>query len=194
MLKAKESEKGVVTLEACICVLSFLILMLLLSSLFVMFMAQNKTAHTVLQTSESLSLDAYATESIGTPGTDSVSEIVLAITEFIKKYAGVEPDNPNYVGKDKLNSVNDAELMSILKKRFVGYLTGGDESEADELLKNMNVVEGLDGLDFSESYVQNNTLYIVLKYNLEYDFNIWNIGEVAVKQTTCSKIWNSEGK
>ena len=52
-------QRGMVTLEACVSVLSFLLLMLLLSSLFVMFMAQNMTAHALLQTAESLSLDAY---------------------------------------------------------------------------------------------------------------------------------------
>jgi len=187
--KQENNIKGVITLEACVCVLSFLILMLLLSSLFVMFMAQNATAHTILQTSESLSIDAYSAEHIGTGGTGSVSEVVVGIGEFIGDLFGIAQDNPSFVQKEDLSTVSETELASIVKTRFVGYLTGGNETEADEFLERMNIVDGLDGLDFTGSYVDNDTLYIVLKYNLEYDFNIWNVGTVEVEQTTCSKLW-----
>ena len=77
-------------------------------------------------------------------------------------------------------------MLEGLKSRL-GF--GGDEEEADEMLTRMNVVNGLDGLDFSGSYVANNTLYIVLKYQLEYDFNIWDLGTVDVEQKTCSRLW-----
>mgnify|MGYP000468874581 CR=1 FL=1 len=184
-----KKNSGVITLEACVCVLSFLILMLLLSSLFVMFMAQNATAHTVLQTSESLSIDSYSAEHIGTGGAGSVSEVVAGIGEFFSDLFGIAQDNPNYVDKDDLSTLSDAELASVIKTRFIGYLTGGNQTEADEMLERLNIVDGLDGLDFTDSYVDNDTLYIVLKYNLEYDFNIWNVGTVEVEQTTCSKLW-----
>lgn len=187
--KKENNTKGVITLEACVCVLSFLILMLLLSSLFVMFMAQNATAHTVLQTSESLSIDAYSKEHIGSGGTGSVSEVVVGIGEFIGDLFGIAQDNPSFVGKDDLSTASETEIASIVKTRFVGYLSGGNVIEADEFLERMNIVDGLDGLDFSDSYVEDGVLYITLKYKLEYDFNIWNVGTVDVEQKACSKLW-----
>ena len=87
--------------------------------------------------------------------------------------------------------------QDVIKKRFVGYLTGGDEAAADEFLKNVKVVDGLDGLDFSESYVADDTLYIVLNYELEYDMNVWSMDPVNVRQTTCSKygrIWSDRNE
>ena len=184
-----KKDHGVITLEACVAVLSFLILMLLLSSLFVMFMAQNATAHTVLQTSESLSIDNYSAKHIGTGGFSNASDAVVSIANFIGDLFGVPDDNPNFTGKDKLADASEDDLPKIINKRFIGYLSDGDEKEADRLLKQMNVVNGLDGLDFTDSYVEDDTLYIVLKYELEYDFNIWNVGKVPVKQTACSKLW-----
>ncbi len=179
----KRDIKGVITLEACVTVLSFLILMLLLSGLFVMFMAQNITSHTILQTSQSLSLDAYSTSR-----TKSESGTIGGIvSDFAMGLFGNADENPSFVTDDKWYDSDD--VTSTIKTRFVGYLTGGDEDKADELLEQINVVGGLDGLDFTNSYIADDTLYIVLKYKLEFDFNIWDVNTTDVEQTTCSKLW-----
>ena len=73
-------------------------------------------------------------------------------------------------------------IQSVAKKRFVGYLANGDESRAEDLLKKYNIVNGLSGLDFSESEVKNGDLYLVVKYKMEYEFNTFGIGQINVKQ------------
>ena len=187
-------QRGAITVEACVSVLVFIILMLLLSGLFVMFMAQNVTAHVTLQTSESLSVDAYRIErlmkedgKLGTVGAD--------FGQFITKLFGSSDDNPYFVTDNRWYNGKDEDVAQAVKTRFIGYLTGGDQSgkdatvKADEILRKLNIKDGLSGLDFSGSYVQNGTLYVVLKYNLEYDFNIWGLGTVEVEQKACSKLW-----
>lgn len=184
----KDTQRGAITLEACVSVLSFLILMLMLSSFFVIFMAQNVTAHTALQTSESLSLDVYTTNKMmvkeGTIGSTSGY-----VGQFVTKLFGSAENNPYYVTNDRWYDGDSTQIANTLKKRFIGYLSGGDEKDADYILKQMNVVDGINGLDFSKSYVANNTLYIVLNYELEFDFNIWNANMISVEQRTCSKLW-----
>ena len=184
----KSSQRGAITLEACISVLSFLVLMLILSSLFVMFMAQNVTAHVTLQAAQSLSLDAYRIEKLmkedGKMGTVSDN-----LAQMVAKVTGSSSDNPYYVTDNRWYNGDAAQISKTVKTRFVGYLTGGDEIKADEKLKSLNIAGGLSGLDFSESYVSDHTLYIVLKYKLEYDFNIWGLGTVVVEQRACSKLW-----
>ena len=184
----KKNDNGVITLEACISVLSFLILMLLLLSLFVMFMAQNVTSHVVLQTSQSLSLDVYSIDKLSV-SSGSIETVGDYLGEFVANLFGSSDNNPSFVTDDKWYEGDEAAIATAVKTRFVGYLIGGDETEADEFLKRMNIVDGLNGLDFSGSHVDNDTLYIVLKYDLKYDFNIWNVGTVKVEQTTCSKLW-----
>ena len=152
-----------------------------------MFMAQNVTSHTILQTSQSLSMDVYATERLSVDS-DSVGSVGDYLGQFVTGLFGSSDDNPAFVTDDKWYD-DEKTIAQAVKTRFVGYLTGGNEIEADEFLKRMNVVNGLDGLDFTDSRVNNDTLYIVLKYNLEYDFNIWNVGTIEVEQTTCSKLW-----
>lgn len=189
-----ESKRGVITLEACVSVLSFLILMLLLSSLFVMFMAQNATAHAVLQTTQSLSIDSYAGDKIGTGGTGSVSDVVVSIGTFFDGLFGSSNNNSDFANNEKwydVTSNDNSKIAAAAKTRFIAYISGGDEQEADKTLKHMNVVDGISGIDFSESYIANNTLYVIANYKLQYNFNIWNVGDVDVKQEACSKLWKA---
>ena len=175
-------EEGAITLEARVSVLVFLVLMLFLAGFFKMYMAQNATAHTLLQTSQSLSLDEYSAERIGNGGWESVGDLINGLFELF--------NNDEFTS---YTSCHEGAIVDqdVIKKRFVGYLTGGDEAAADEFLKNVKVVDGLDGLDFSESYVADDTLYIVLNYELEYDMNVWSMDPVNVRQTTCSKLWKN---
>lgn len=190
----KHSDQGVITLEACVSVLSFLILMLFLSSLFVMFMAQNLTGHVVLQTSQSMAMDVYRTDSLIREEGKVVS-IGAAMTEFITKMVGSSDEDPYFITDERWYQTKDGEdpdsavVAEAVKKRFLGYISGGDETKADELLKSMNVVNGLDGLDFSGCKVESKNLYVVVKYELEYDFNLWNAKPLQVEQTSCSKLW-----
>ena len=176
-------EEGAITLEACVSVLVFLVLMLFLAGFFKMYMAQNATAHTLLQTSQSLSVDEYSAEKLGNNGLASVGDFLNTLLERVF-------DSDDYAS---YKSCHEGAIVDqdVIKKRFVGYLTGGDEAAADEFLKNVKVVDGLDGLDFSESYVADDTLYIVLNYELEYDMNVWGMDPVNVRQTTCSKLWKN---
>ena len=190
----KYSDRGVITLEACVSVLSFLILMLFLSSLFVMFMAQNVTAHTALQTSQSLAMDVYRTDSLIKEDGKLVS-IGASLTQFITKLVGSSDEDPYFITDERWYQNKDGDdpdsavVAEAVKTRFLGYLAGGDEKKADESLKSMNVVNGLEGLDFSGCKVEGKNLYVVLKYELEYDFNLWNAKPLQVEQTACSKLW-----
>lgn len=187
-----KKESGVITLEACITVLSFLILMLLISSLFVMFMAQNETAHVVLQTSESMSIDSYAGEKIGIGNTEGVSGLVTLVLNSIEQLTGFDnSQNTNFATNVKFDE-DESTLSKTIKERFIAYLSGGDEDEADKQLKNLNVVDGINGISFKESYIKDDVLYIVLKYDLKYEFQIWGLDKVPVKQTTCSKLWRGQ--
>lgn len=179
---------GAITLEACISVFSFLILTLFLSSLFIMFMAQNVTAHVSLQTAEGLSFDVYATEKL-IKEDGKIGSLGDNLGQLVAKLCGSSTKNPYFVTDSRWYNGDSSEIAAAVKTRFVGYLTGGDESAADKMLEGMNIVDGLDGLDFSASYVSDDILYIVLKYKLEYEFNAWGVGTIDVEQKACSKLW-----
>ena len=182
----EENQKGMITLEACISVLFFLVLMLLLAGVFRMFMAQNATAHAALETAESLALDAYAAGRIGSENVESVGDLLGGIFELT--------NNDNFSTysrwyRDPAEGTLNEDVAKAVKKRFIGYLSGGDSAEADNILRRLNVVDGIDGIDFSSSCVNDGVLYVELRYQLEYDVHIGNFGKVAVIQKACSKLW-----
>ncbi|MGM9603117.1 MAG: hypothetical protein ACI3W5_16215 [Faecousia sp.] len=185
----KESQSGAITLEACVSVLSFLILMLFLSSLYVMFMAQNVTAHTAMQTAQSLALEAYSVEKMVIKDDNSAFTVSDVVTLFVKKMFGSSEENPSFVADTYWLNDTQTQLGQIVKTRFIGYLNGGNTADANEFLKKINITKGTDGLDFSESQIKDGTLYVVVKYELEYDFNIWGVKPIQVKQTACAKLW-----
>lgn len=181
--KTKEiSNSGMLSLEACISVLMFLMLMLLLSGFFRMFMAQNETAHVALETAESLALDAYSAEKIGNGSLESVGDLINGLFGLM--------NDENFTSySDWYSEEPEVLLADVVKKRFVAYLSGGDVEKADQLLERLNVKDGLEGIDFSGSRVVDDILYVNVKYKLKYDFRIGSLGEIDVNQETCAKLW-----
>ncbi|MDE5770528.1 MAG: hypothetical protein K2I06_02700 [Ruminococcus sp.] len=188
-------EHGFVTLEALITVLFFMVIMFLFYGLFLMYMAQNATAHAVLQTSQSLSVDNYAANQIG-DGNGFPNGIKDLMVKFFKSIdVGLVPEDDDYfVSNTEMKTSTDKNnVPEMVKKRFVAYLAGGDEAKADSMLKSMNVEKGLEGLDFSESeIVDSKYIKVVLMYQLNYEFQIAELGKVNVKQESLSKLWESK--
>lgn len=187
-------EHGFVTLEALITVLFFMVIMFLFYGLFLMYMAQNATAHAILQTSQSLSVDNYAANQLG-DGTGFPDGIEDLMVKFFKSLnIGLIPQDDDYFvsNTEMKTSIDGNNVPEMVKKRFVAYLAGGDEAKADSMLKSMNVEKGLEGLDFSKSeIVDSKYIKVVLKYQLNYEFQIAELGKVDVKQESLSKLWKN---
>ena len=180
------SERGALTLEALVSLLIFMFLMLFMFGLFFMSMAQGATAHAVLQSSHSLSVDVFAVEKLsGKTWTDGISALLGTLAATL---SGSSAKNPNYVTDTKWYEGAKVD-ENIIKLRFIGYLTGGNKDAADFFLKMVRVVNGLDGLDFSESKIVNGDLYITLNYKVEFVFRIPGAMTLDVSQTAVSRLW-----
>ena len=190
MKKRQKKESGVLTLEACIALTSFIFMMLFLYSFFILFEARNEMAHVTLATANSLSLDAIENTGLGASG--NITQLVFSI------YGAVKDDNTQFtdfrqwhvpVEKEDGATELSGDFAGAIKDRFLAYLTNGDLSKADQVLKRYHIIGGVDGLDFSESKVDGKNLYIVVKYTVEYEFNPFGLGTVNMKQSACSRIW-----
>lgn len=192
---------GVITIEACITGVMFLILMLCLSGLFIVYMAQSRVSDTALKTVQSLSVETYSLNKLhyssdyGDEGSISGSIATFISTIFGNR----EPANRFYFSHEQhlLSPADNTwwtssqeTIASVAKKRFIGYLSGGDEDQADKILKGLNVVNGLQGLDFSQSYVEDEVLHLVIVYDIKYPFDLGgNFGTKTFTEKCCSKLW-----
>lgn len=148
--------------------------------------------HVTLATANSMSLDAYENDTLGE--SDTIGQIFYNVygqatnsqndfTDFRKWY------DDSTVTDENGNVTLSAEFAGVVKARFIAYLTSGDADKAEEILKRYHVVNGVDGLDFSGSHISDGKLYLSVKYEIEYEFNVFNLGSNKFEHKACSKLW-----
>lgn len=201
----RNNESGVISLEASISLTLFLFFMFLLYSLFVVFEARNVMAHALLASTNSLAIDAYETDKIHDAG-DNVFALVENIlgagdgnTEnFVSKEEWYKRDNFSgniYAVTPTENPVGDSrvsqEMYDVVKARFIAYLGASDEDSAEAILNRYHIKGGLDGIDFSGTYISGKDLYVTITYTIEYEINMFNLGENTFTHTACSRIWRA---
>ena len=79
----------------------------------------------------------------------------------------------------------------VAKKRFIGYLAGGDEDAAREKLNNLGIVDGIDGVSF-ETDIEGEELTVTIKYEIQYWFDFFGAGKIPMEQTIKSRLWMKE--
>ncbi len=183
----KETERGAITLEACVSVTLFMAFMLFFIGLFAMFHAQQTIAHAMVQSSQSLAFETYGTEKLEFE-VGGKSGLGVAITEAITAIYDFASDSSESFSNDS-RWYDEADCSEAVKERFVGYFSGGDEALAEKYLASLHVVDGLDGLDFSESKVEGGVLYVVVKYKLEYMFKLGDFGVIEAEQCFSANLW-----
>lgn len=149
-------------------------------SFLVVFEARNQMAHVLLTTADSLALDPFANEA---PEDDTLQEILYGLYGSSTDSEGVYTDSSKWYDGDT------AELQETIKARFVAYLAGGDTNEAEKVLHSLNIVNGLEGLDFSNSHVTDGKLFLDVRYKIEYEFQVFGLNSLELSQSCCSKLW-----
>lgn len=188
MKKQERGERGLLSLEASIALTIFIFLMLFMYSFFVVFEARNAIAHAALATANSLSLDAYGNDRLSGGGT--VAQIFSALYGASGETGNGFVDSrlwyKDAVGADGSLS---ADFESVLRTRFLAYLGSGDRSRAEEVLERCHIQNGAEGLDFSGSYTDGKDLHFSVRYEIEYEFQVFNLGALKMEQKCCSKLW-----
>ena len=184
-MSVKKDQSGSVTLETSIVLPIFIFIFLFIYGLFSVIGAQNQMTHVLVQTTKSMSLDSYLMENVesageaGTKFWGGLSDMVLDIVRLNK--------NEYFTSQTDWYTSEDGN-PDIAKKRFVGYLTGGDEDAAEKKLKDMGIVDGLDGVTFTTK-VEGEILTVTIKYEIQYWFDFFGMGKIPMEQTIKSRLW-----
>lgn len=186
----QERQEGAILLEATIAIITFLMFMLMLYGILVLFLAQNLVGHALIESTQSLALDSYATNKITdkTGSGDDARKILEAVID-------IAPNDPSFVSRerwfDRKSGATAEDWQEAARERFIGYFAGGDKQKADEMLRVLRVKDGLAGLDFSDSNVVGSDVYIRVSYEIEYFFNPGGLGEIPTSQQACSRMWGT---
>lgn len=161
-MRKKNSCSGSITLEAAMVVPFFIILMLLVNGFFVMFMGQQIMTHTLIQSAKSMAFDPYSSQRVAANAEDDLADMFVDIFSFA---------SGDHVSTGKwYDDSNLDDLDEVVEERYIAYLKNS-ETEAKELLENIGVKDGLDGLDFSGCTLEDGILTVKLKYTQEFIFN-----------------------
>lgn len=190
MLRLKKNESGVVSLEACIVVPMFVLLLLFFYGFIILTTGEQIVNHSLIQCAESLSLDPFATDKFNLDEIDNGGKLVQAL------YAGqLKKKNQNFASTSKWYSGNKDLLCDTVKKRFIGFTAGSEdqaaaEMYADSLLREVGVKDGLKGINFTTTKIDNGTLTITVKYKQEFIFNFQGLAAIDREKSVSVKLWN----
>lgn len=189
-----KKESGLLSLEACIAVTIFIFLMLFMYSFFVVFEARNAIGHAVLAATDSLALDAYDNSINRDRRTDSM-QILKSI--FSGVYGSSGESGNDFIDERLWYEAEESGgakgyFQDVIQRRFLAYLTAGESDRADEILQSYHIQNGVAGLDFSESKVEDDKLYLSVKYTIEYEFQVFNLDVLKMEQKACSKLWKAQ--
>lgn len=178
-----KSDSGTVILETSIVLPLFMLVILFIYGLFSITSAQNQMTHALIQSSKSLSLDPYLTEHI-----DSASEADTfwsSLGSMVLDFARLSNDKHFSSSDDWYKGSGDA---SLAKDRFVGFLTGGDETAADKKLKDLGIVNGLSGITF-DMKIAGEDMTITMKYEIQFWVDAFDLGKIPMEQSITTKLW-----
>lgn len=177
------SINGSVTLEACIVVPLFVLLIVFIYGFMFLFAGEQIVNHALIQSAESLSLDSYATEIIGDTSDPDLKN------KIINMYNSSLSGNEDYASEEKWYENSD-NVKTEVKNRFVAYLADGDIEYATSILETFGIKEGLKGINFTECKVTDeNDLVISITYEQEFLFNFNGLASVTRTKNITQKMW-----
>lgn len=177
-------------LEACISLTLFLIAMVALYSLINMFTAQSMISHALQQTGQSIALENYKNSKTDVK---TLQKLPLSLLQKFTDGIGASSDSKYDVGGGAFsNSMVFTDYLSLntVKKRFASYL-GGNTENANKMLQNMGVVDGLNGIKIKSGKISGNGVVIEISYKVRLIFYIemFHFGEFESTQKVCCRLW-----
>lgn len=190
----RDEQDGVIALEACISLTLFLFVMLTLYSLLRMFTVQSMISHAAQEACQSIALEGYGNSTMETGTLQNIpNALVTLITGGFNTKFNESPDFSfrNFLDlKNNAEAVVNAAAESTARTRFAAYL-GGGETQADELLKNYGVVNGLQGISFTGTSKSGTDMTIQVEYRVRLIFYLeaFHFGEFKSTQKVCCRLW-----
>ncbi len=211
----RDSENGMMAIEAGIGLLLFMIMMLTLYTIIPLFMAQSMIGHALQESCQSLAIETYGTSVLDDGKinfADLGQELVqlfcdaksaIQVSSYDNESDRAYKDDSRWFDPKGALAVDDAVVIEVARDRFATYFAGGTEA-ADEMLENLGIAEGLDGIDFTGTCLSGSDLTICISYDISMLIRPESnriggsvktitdqFGTFSTKQSVCSRIWGT---
>ena len=118
-------------------------------------------------------------------GVETVEKIISNPVEELKNIAAK-------LAKGTFDDSKTAMFTPLVKLYMQKYLVGNNSRGADENLKDLNIKDGLNGLDYSESHFfedAENDIEIKVRYTVDFPVPIKVLPKIEIVQTAFAKAW-----
>lgn len=186
----QNQQQGSLTLEAALVLPIFLFIILFVFSFFGIVSAHNEISHALIQSSSSLSMDPYLFEQAALAG-ESTTSFWGGMGDMFSDIKRLDNDPYFMAHTDWYTPVTETTTpssVSTIKRRFIGYLAGGNELKADKKLTDLRVKDGLKGVQFTAEVVGDD-LKITIEYSLRMLFDFGQDLVMPVKQSVTVRLW-----
>ena len=182
-----ESKKGSLTIEASIALTAFMFVVVTVLSFATVYKAQSIVSHATLQTSQALAIESYTRETVSSTDT---ADLFSKMVKFIS-FLGFDINGAD----DWYASLGDSgtNLQKIARKRFAAAIAGKDSlldsytDNADKILEDAGIVDGLDGIDFAYSAVLDGNIIINVQYEVKLPFSFFGTDTVKLSKSAKTK-------
>lgn len=182
-------DSGVVSLEACIVLPIFVFLILFFYGFMFLFAGEQLVSHALIQSAVSLSLDSYAVDKFDELSDSSEVDSFMRDLFNSALVEVAEADGETSHSSSEKWYADQSSVQSEVESRFISYLANGDRETANAKLDQFGVVNGIDGISFSECKVEDDVLTITIEYKQEYLMDAFGLLSYDRTKTITQKMW-----
>ena len=172
----RKREQGILNVEASIVLTFMTLFVLFLFSFIRVYRAENMVSHATLQAADAMALESYLRENALDDKADDVVYLANRLT------------GASTLNVENFESLRSANIPTIAKEKFVAAVSNS-ESNANTILTNYGVKDGLSGIDFSTSTVDldRDDVIVNVSYTLKMQFPIFGATEINVTKSAKAK-------
>ena len=171
-----KKEQGVLTVEATIVSMIFVMFVLFLYNFAGVYRAQSLVSHATIEAADAVALESY------------LREVAFESDPQEVVYLASKLGGSGTLDADSLESLRTADLPRIARDKFVAAIAK-NETEADKKLKQLGVKDGLAGIDFSKCHadLDGDNIVVFLDYTIEFQFPVFGAREIRVTKAAKAK-------
>ena len=172
----RKREQGILTVEASIVLTFMTLFVLFLFSFIRVYRAENMVSHATLQAADAMALESYLRE-------NALDDKATDVVYLANRLTGTSTLNV-----ENFESLRSANVPTIAKEKFVAAVSNS-EANANTILTNYGVKNGLSGVDFSTSTVDldRDDVIVNVSYTLKMQFPIFGATEINVTKSAKAK-------
>lgn len=172
----RKKEQGVLTVEATIVLMVFVMFVLFLYNFAGVYRAQSTVSHAAIESADAVALESYLRE----VAFESDPQEVI--------YLASKLGGSSTLDASALESLRTADLPKLAKEKFIAAIAK-NESEADNKLKQLGIKDGISGISFSQCHadLDGDNIIVFVEYTVELQFPVFGAQEIRVTKAAKAK-------